>query len=115
MRASARRSGAGRSGDPQVPGPLRLDLAHAFACRPFPLKEGPDGLDHVVSVVDDGQQLPFVERSEQHNSELQSLLRRSYAVFYLQTKIHHIHHNLKEPYQQSHTTVPTYVHTLNTH
>src|SRR3546814_4767175 len=32
----------------------------------------------------------FLERSEEHTSELQSLMRISYAVFCLKKKIHHI-------------------------
>src|SRR3546814_4017163 len=36
---------------------------------------------------------PFVERSEEHTSELQSLMRISYAVFCLKTHTHTLHTN----------------------
>src|SRR3546814_6100532 len=36
---------------------------------------------------------PFVERSEEHTSELQSLMRISYAVFCLKKKKHNKHSN----------------------
>src|SRR3546814_5681422 len=45
-----------------------------------------------VDLVREDQPLVgFVDRSEEHTSELQSLMRRSYAVFcFKQKKIHHI-------------------------
>src|SRR3546814_10594188 len=44
-----------------------------FGLRPFP------GLDHIAPML-------FHTRSEEHTSELQSLMRLSYAVFCLKTK-----------------------------
>src|SRR3546814_6701901 len=43
-----------------------------------------------VGIVDFG--LPSWRRSEEHTSELQSLMRNSYAVFFLKKKTQH-HHN----------------------
>src|SRR3546814_4363986 len=44
------------------------------------------GLSCVVKTVSElsGQNIPFAARSEEHTSELQSLMRNSYAVFCLQ-------------------------------
>src|SRR3546814_9780355 len=50
--------------------------------RPRPLRRHDDGL-HAARRVDDGHP----ERSEEHTSELQSLMRISYAVFCLKKKI----------------------------
>src|SRR3546814_2402453 len=64
-------------------GALRLDLV---AHRADMLGLGPDE-DHVVRFDDFGETLVFgEERSEEHTSELQSLMRISYAVFCLKTK-----------------------------
>src|SRR3546814_1106409 len=41
----------------------------------------------------DGEKIEAVVRSEEHTSELQSLMRISYAVFCLQTQTHTIHTN----------------------
>src|SRR3546814_7976498 len=46
-----------------------------------------------------GRQVPIVPRSEEHTSELQSLMRISYAVFCLQKKTHAI----EEHYVTEHT------------
>src|SRR3546814_2612761 len=61
---------------------------------------------HAAAVVDDGQPVAGIEhdldRSEEHTSELQSLMRISYAVFCLKKKIilqltsHHHHRYIKE-------------------
>src|SRR3546814_2568116 len=49
---------------------------------------------------------PFRDRSEEHTSELQSLMRISYAVFCLKKKRTNYHHNYttKEANQQQTTT-----------
>src|SRR3546814_7140489 len=50
---------------------------------PFDILE----IDQSIAAVD------AVLRSEEHTSELQSLMRISYAVFCLKKKKHHEHHN----------------------
>src|SRR3546814_3228055 len=49
----------------------------------------------ILRDVDDERRFMFIERSEEHTSELQSLMRISYAVFCLKKKIYHqsTHHN----------------------
>src|SRR3546814_2892435 len=42
--------------------------------------------------IDPTKHRAFAERSEEHTSELQSLMRISYAVFCLNKKTHHIPH-----------------------
>src|SRR3546814_5031639 len=56
----------------------------AAAGEPEARRLGAD--DAHAGVVEEG-----VERSEEHTSELQSLMRISYAVFCLKTKKHHKH------------------------
>src|SRR3546814_10361296 len=51
------------------------------------LARGPD-VKSLGPVGAPGQQLPVGERSEEHTSELQSLMRISYAVFCLKKKKH---------------------------
>src|SRR3546814_5419027 len=46
-------------------------------------------------------------RSEEHTSELQSLMRISYAVFCLKKKKNQTTHNLHRPYQVYHTLSTT--------
>src|SRR3546814_9394434 len=49
-----------------------------------------DEAETLVSTITlDGDDLPAALRSEEHTSELQSLMRISYAVFCLKTKTHH--------------------------
>src|SRR3546814_8653876 len=43
----------------------------------------------MFEVADDALQLPAGDRSEEHTSELQSLMRISYAVFCLKKKTRH--------------------------
>src|SRR3546814_6392647 len=45
-----------------------------------------------------------IHRSEEHTSELQSLMRISYAVFCLKTKKHQIRHST-QPQQPHHTNI----------
>src|SRR3546814_6375116 len=52
--------------------------------RALQLRGGGAHAHHVDDAVDD-----FVARSEEHTSELQSLMRSSYAVFCLKKKIKH--------------------------
>src|SRR3546814_10756633 len=53
------------------------------AYKHFEEEVGPCG---VVPLADASASVPFVGRSEEHTSELQSLMRISYAVFCLQKK-----------------------------
>src|SRR3546814_7720702 len=48
----------------------------------------------------------YNDRSEEHTSELQSLMRISYAVFCLKKKNHH---SLQQPYSHTHITNNTYL------
>src|SRR3546814_4918575 len=61
-----------------VAGLQRVNAAH-------PLDAAGDVVRHVGGVV------VLLERSEEHTSELQSLMRISYAVFCLKTKNNHLH------------------------
>src|SRR3546814_5629239 len=50
-------------------------------------------------LADAGKRRAMESRSEVHTSELQSLMRNSYAVFFLKKKIFshmHLHHNLQQ-------------------
>src|SRR3546814_10905015 len=58
---------------------LREQLGHAA------------GADHVVALA--AQHQGAAVRSEEHTSELQSLMRISYAVFCLKKKKHTVNHN----------------------
>src|SRR3546814_7077349 len=49
-------------------------------------RERPEDLRHVFVRADGGAMIPL-DRSEEHTSELQSLMRISYAVFCLKKKI----------------------------
>src|SRR3546814_7586511 len=89
---SAHRRGAGRPrpairrGPPRAPGSGNLRLGPAAAAAVVPPRAG----SAVTSPM-----LPFTlrsARSEEHTSELQSLMRISYAVFCLKQTIHKTHH-----------------------
>src|SRR3546814_3042400 len=54
---------------------------------------------HAGEIV--GPQLVLVVRSEEHTSELQSLMRISYAVFCLQKKKHKVHREQRDHTHQS--------------
>src|SRR3546814_10256691 len=54
-------------------------------------------------------------RSEEHTSELQSLMRISYAVFCLKKKTNHHKHNCKRQIQIHNMKQKTDNHTKNTH
>src|SRR3546814_2351102 len=64
--------------------------------------------DYIVC-LEDGKKLKMLkrhlmthyQRSEEHTSELQSLMRISYAVFCLKKKKQHIHHKNKKPITQN--------------
>src|SRR3546814_6924670 len=49
-----------------------------------------NAVEYFVSYYDYYQPEAYVARSEEHTSELQSLMRISYAVFCLKKKIHHL-------------------------
>src|SRR3546814_2496671 len=62
----------------------------------LPKRFWPTDVPIVVTVhhlVHDPEFRPYRTRSEEHTSELQSLMRISYAVFCLQKKKHHIIHD----------------------
>src|SRR3546814_1571432 len=67
----------------------RLTIAHLF----FELRQ---------HTVDDSQR--GVHRSEEHTSELQSLMRISYAVFCLQKKHHNTHNHTSTTIPIAHIT-----------
>src|SRR3546814_6304081 len=58
--------------------------------------------------------LDCLTRSEEHTSELQSLMRISYAVFCLKKKIHHLAHSLSY-YVQCTRRTTTHTHPHATH
>src|SRR3546814_10349312 len=69
---------------------LRSPVGGEVAIEVEALQRGSD-LDHHAVVIADG---PFGKRSEEHTSELQSLMRNSYAVFCLKkTKTTHRYSN----------------------
>src|SRR3546814_2687964 len=80
-----------------------------------PRGDPPEGLEAPQSARHDrhgfhGAVLPG-HRSEEHTSELQSLMRTSYAVFCLKKKIHHnINHPPPITYKQQNITHHTHTH-----
>src|SRR3546814_2317547 len=70
------------------------DQRQLWRDRPFAVHESRIGVGALAIVVSDG-----VERSEEHTSELQSLMRNSYAVFCLKNKILKLHTVSLYPYQ----------------
>src|SRR3546814_1891731 len=68
-----------RSRDHRVQGPVRT------ACRPHPLVAAPSDPGQLPAGPDP-LRLPRLRRSEEHTSELQPLMRISYAVFCLKKK-----------------------------
>src|SRR3546814_1899217 len=62
-----------------------LDLAHAFAADAIDLAQFFQGFG-IFRQAAFGQNMLFAFRSEEHTSELQSLMRISYAVFCLKKK-----------------------------
>src|SRR3546814_8487963 len=67
---------------------IRIGADHRQPARQALLDEGPVGL-HLVEIVQSAgveDEVRPGERSEEHTSELQSLMRISYAVFCLQKK-----------------------------
>src|SRR3546814_1228375 len=76
-------------GDVDALGVLGLDALLALAQARDLTELAPDLFDHLVGGPTDG-----VDRSEEHTSELQSLMRISYAVFCLKTnKLNAIFHD----------------------
>src|SRR3546814_6851869 len=51
----------------------------------------------------DGASIAYFDRSEEHTSELQSLMRISYAVFCLKKKMIHMTHTSPIPITDTHT------------
>src|SRR3546814_9426620 len=73
----------GKSRRCSIPGTLFRDHLHPPAAQPAHRKAIDPGLLHLRSAA----ALPDLVRSEEHTSELQSLMRISYAVFCLKTNI----------------------------
>src|SRR3546814_10392174 len=72
------------------PGPIQGDMVHPYLRR----REGKERVDYpskeLRQVLEKTLGVPlFQERSEEHTSELQSLMRISYAVFCLKKKKKH--------------------------
>src|SRR3546814_717127 len=70
--------GAGRTSPSRICAPARLGFTHACT--------GPEASGLLRSRQDDHRQVERARRSEEHTSELQSLMRTSYAVFCLKKK-----------------------------
>src|SRR3546814_8344353 len=65
-------------------------------CRGNRLRIGRDGLvDQVRAPPREGERIGIALRSEEHTSELQSLMRISYAVFCLKKKNTQQNHNIR--------------------
>src|SRR3546814_4280739 len=80
---------------PRPPQPVRADYGRAFRAHRFDLLVENGALVGLVETVAEGDELLIVNvavhpRSEEHTSELQSLMRISYAVFCLKKKKHNI-------------------------
>src|SRR3546814_9632413 len=60
--------------------------AHGFSCHVCVLR--PESAGQVTLASADPRAAPLIDRSEEHTSELQSLMRISYAVFCLKKKNH---------------------------
>src|SRR3546814_4173295 len=101
-----------RGADPQlgVPTPEQVELPHTGTLTSFCIVNVAfygQGMEIPYTsglILLDGSDLPIMhliqERSEEHTSELQSLMRISYAVFCLKKKKKHTTHTT---HQQSHT------------
>src|SRR3546814_9703672 len=84
-----RASGADRTGEAvQLPAGLRPDLRRGRA-------DMGEAVCRVVELVGPERARRLFRRSEEHTSELQSLMRLSYAVFCLKKKTTNIHHTLE--------------------
>src|SRR3546814_9348101 len=59
---------------------------HVLGVEPLALMRGLLEICHAVTVAKTGRE----DRSEEHTSELQSLMRISYAVFCLKKKLHYV-------------------------
>src|SRR3546814_4693496 len=81
-------AGSSLDGAPQTAGGLqRMKAAEAVDhAGEGHLRRAIDGIDHDVGLGVDGMALLDQPRSEEHTSELQSLMRISYAVFCLKKK-----------------------------
>src|SRR3546814_9385098 len=67
----------------------RFDLAHRQRHARFGLRDvGWPGIADIEPVARLGQRIVDDRRSEEHTSELQSLMRNSYAVFCLKKQTH---------------------------
>src|SRR3546814_2402372 len=98
---------AARAGDPRVAAGDRARAQRAFERRPrigdrdlHHRRAAPERAAGEIEFFRDGDDAPRKARSEEHTSELQSLMRISYAVFCLkkkkikQTKQMHQTHNI---------------------
>src|SRR3546814_9990732 len=82
----------------EVGGLIRRHLPPNWAFATFSAGKRPEDLQEVSYLVVAGSRLTEADRSEEHTSELQSLMRISYAVFCLKkTK----HQHPKEPPQHN--------------
>src|SRR3546814_9752660 len=73
----------------EAPGGLRLQTVHAFCealLKRFPVEAGLPPHFQVADEAATAALLAEAQRSEEHTSELQSLMRISYAVFCLKKK-----------------------------
>src|SRR3546814_4681189 len=68
---------------PRAASPTARTAARTSCWSTEPGRDGRQGMSRALTVV---QLLPALERSEEHTSELQSLMRISYAVFCLKKK-----------------------------
>src|SRR3546814_4506970 len=73
-----------------TPAPTRIDVAAGENARHHLLQDAADGAaavhDYAITVADGARCDFHILRSEEHTSELQSLMRISYAVFCLKKK-----------------------------
>src|SRR3546814_1853168 len=81
------------------------------------LRQIADAFDRPARTVDVPAEMPRIaagtSRSEEHTSELQSLMRISYAVFCLKKKKHIIHRKADDKNVENQTLIRKYVHTIS--
>src|SRR3546814_2571101 len=82
---------------------LRINAARTIPLTRYEEEGNFDRFGYIKDLAENhGADLPAVIRSEEHTSELQSLMRISYAVFCLKKKkkkihVHRIYNRMKQP------------------
>src|SRR3546814_10330074 len=107
VECSERRKGAGPS-EPAVWNPLSTGITYALIERATADKAPIISMGYGRADASDGRVFPYVFRSEEHTSELQSLMRISYAVFCLKKKKQQHNHEKNNTITKQKKTHPTH-------